>query len=70
MEHIAHRIEALRVAKGLSETQLAIDSTIPRMTLKRRLLAPASFTFGELQQVANALGTTWDDLAREHKASA
>lgn len=65
MLYIAERIEALRVAKGLSETQLATASAIPRMTFKRRMVAPDMFTIGELERVADALGTTAADLTLE-----
>lgn len=63
MEHIANRIQTLRVAKGLSETELATASGMSRMTLKRRLAAPDTFTFGELERVAKALDTTSLGLA-------
>jgi transcriptional regulator with XRE-family HTH domain len=70
MQHIAQRIEALRVAKGLSETQLAAESGIARMTLKRRMVTPSTFTFGELERVAQVLDTTPFDLAADIEASA
>lgn len=52
---ISERIEAQRVAAGLSETQLATESAIPRMTLKRRLLDPTGFKLSELERIANVL---------------
>lgn len=63
MDQITARIEALRLARGLSETQLATASAIPRMTFRRRLIDPASFTVSELDRVAAALETTAAYLA-------
>lgn len=53
---IPQRIEQRRVAAGLSETRLAIESAIPRTTLTRRMLDPAGFTLGELERIARVLG--------------
>lgn len=70
MQHIATRIKALRKAKGLSEAQLAVDSAIPRVTLRRRLATPETFTLIELQRLAAALDTTPTDLTAFEEASA
>ena len=63
MDQITSRIEAIRLARGLSETELATVSAIPRMTFRRRLVDPASFTVSELERVARALSTTAGFLA-------
>lgn len=55
---IPQRIEQQRVAAGLSETQLATMSAIPRMTLKRRMVDPSTFKMSELERVAAALDVT------------
>jgi transcriptional regulator with XRE-family HTH domain len=65
MQQIAARIEALRAAKGISQTELATLSAIPRATLKRRMVAPEMFTIGELLRVADALDTKATDLTLE-----
>lgn len=65
MLYIATRIETLRAAKGLSETELATLSAIPRVTFKRRMVAPEMFTIGELERVADVLGTTATELTLE-----
>jgi hypothetical protein len=62
MQHIATRIEALRKGKGISEAQLALDSAIPRVTLRRRMVAPETFTLIELHRIAAALDVTPTDL--------
>jgi transcriptional regulator with XRE-family HTH domain len=70
MDQITARIEALRLARGLSETQLATASAISRMTFRRRLVDPTSFTVSELERVAAALGTTAAHLAGYGKTAA
>lgn len=53
---ISQRIEERRTAAGLSETQLAAESAIPRTTLARRMVDPTGFTIGELERLAGVLG--------------
>lgn len=55
MEDITSRIEALREARGLSESELARSSAIPLTTFRRRLVAPETFTLAEFLRVAVVL---------------
>lgn len=55
MDDITARIEALRAARGLSESQVAQASAIPLTTFRRRMVAPATFTLEELEKVAAVL---------------
>jgi transcriptional regulator with XRE-family HTH domain len=55
---ITTRINALREAHGLSESQLADASAIPRTTFRRRLVAPGTFALDELVRLAEVLDTT------------
>lgn len=55
---ITTRINALREAHGLSESQLADASAIPRTTFRRRLVAPGTFTMDEIDRLASTLETT------------
>lgn len=55
---IATRITELMTARGMSETRLATESAIPRMTFRRRLVDPTSFTVAEIERVAAALDVT------------
>jgi hypothetical protein len=62
MTHIQDRIEAARQTAGLSHSGLAEKAGIPRMTLSRRMVDPATFTIGELERIAAVLGTTVEAL--------
>lgn len=64
MQQIPLLIESLREQRGLSETQLATNSGMARMTLTRRMANPGSFTASELERVAETLGVTLLDLLR------
>jgi transcriptional regulator with XRE-family HTH domain len=62
MHPITIRIEALMRAQDLSVLRLAEDSSIPRMTLTRRLAMPETFKVSELARIAGALGVSMDEL--------
>lgn len=64
MHHITDRIEAKRLADGISVASLAEKTAIPRQTLTRRLSDPASFTLTEITRVADVLGLDPADLMR------
>lgn len=53
---LTDRIEQQRTRQGMSLRTLADTAAIPRVTLKRRLADPRSFTLAELARIFDALG--------------
>jgi lambda repressor-like predicted transcriptional regulator len=76
MSNAATPLDETRVIRGLiaeTGTPRAVIATaldLSTETLRRRLKAPGSFTLGELDIVANTLGTTTEEILRRRQSVA
>lgn len=63
---IGRRVDALRVARGITAEQLAVEANIPYTTLQRRLAGDGKLTVAELGRLSAILGVTaasWFEVA-------
>jgi hypothetical protein len=61
-QSIGDRVEQAREAAERSVTWLSANTGIAEKTLRRRLVAPETFTIRELEAIARALNTTLEAL--------
>lgn len=54
-QEIAHRLEAARLATGMTREALAVAADIPERTLRRRLANPDGFSLAELITLTRVL---------------
>lgn len=69
-EQVAAVVGKLIRQRGLSDSETARRSHVPRQTLERKLAAPRPFTVSELAGLATALGTTASAILSEAEAAA
>jgi ribosomal protein S12 methylthiotransferase accessory factor YcaO len=63
---VAEVIQRHMKDQGISENQMALDTYIPRVTLRRRFqINPNKLTIEEMRVIANRLGTTPEALTAE-----
>lgn len=58
MQEVETRIRERMTSQNITVKALAESTAIPRMTLSRRLVDPASLTLSELERIAAALDTS------------
>lgn len=66
----ARVIRGLIVEAGATRSQVASALHISTETLRRRLHKPGSFSLGEIDVVATALGTTAEEILRRARRAA
>lgn len=54
-KELVGRIEAARIAAGMSAQELSAASDVSYATYRRRRLAPTEMTVGEIQRIASVL---------------